>query len=128
MIKNRYKKIFALILTLFIAVFCTYTIVFADSPFVATIEQFEGKDGGLEGKEFATDIIKQVLTAIRVFAAGLAIIMITVMGIKYMMAAPTEKAEVKTKLINFIIGIALVVAATTIIDLVREFVIKGTEI
>ena len=70
----------------------------------------------------------RVLTAIRFFAAGLAIIMITVMGIKYMMAAPTEKAEVKTKLINFIIGIALVVAATTIIDVVRDFVIESTKI
>ena len=125
---NRTKKIIAFILTLIIAFFCTYTMVYATSPFTSAIGEFKGKDTGLEGKNFAQDIIKRVLTAIRVFAAGLAIIMITVMGIKYMMAAPTEKAEVKTKLINFIIGVVLVVAATTIIDIVRDFVVKSTEI
>ena len=55
-----------------------------------------------------------ILKVIRNIAAIVAVIIITILGIKYMMGSTQERAEYKKSFIPLIVGIVVVVAATTI--------------
>lgn len=72
-----------------------------------------------EGKSFIKKVIDPVLSAVRIVAVGIGIIMITVLGIQYMVAAPDEKANIKTKLIVFTVGAIVVFAAATIVQKIQ---------
>lgn len=74
-----------------------------------------------EGERIATDIIGMILGAVRIVAVSLSVIILTWLGIKYMSAAPSEKANIKGQLITFAIGAIVVVASTSILELVRKF-------
>ena len=114
--KIKFKKILVFILTVFVVLSLNGKI-FATSTFEDVIDNFKGENDP-DGSNLVKEVIQTVLTLVRIFAAGLSLIVITVMGTKYVTAAATEKAEIKGKLINFVIGIVLVVAATSIIDIV----------
>ena len=73
------------------------------------------------GERIATDIIGMILGAVRIIAVSLSVIILTWLGIKYMSAAPSEKANIKGQLITFAIGAIVVVASTSILELVRKF-------
>lgn len=73
------------------------------------------------GVRIATDIIGMILGAVRIVAVSLSVIILTWLGIKYMSAAPSEKANIKGQLITFAIGAIVVVASTSILELVRKF-------
>lgn len=117
--KRILKKAMLLIFMLIIIIFSNYSIVFgAISPDAAL--RYNGKDNP-EGAGFVKDIVGMILSAVRIVAAGVAAITITVLGIQYMSAAPTERAEIKSKLINFTIGVGTVVTATETIKMLKDF-------
>lgn len=74
-----------------------------------------------QGIELTTDVIGKILSVIRIVAVSLAVVVLTYLGIKYMLAAPSEKAEIKKQYITFVIGVVVFVAATTILDLIKNF-------
>lgn len=61
-----------------------------------------------------TDKAGQIMGMIRNVAAIAAVIIIMVLGVKYMLGSVEEKAEYKKSFIPLIVGIVLVVAATAI--------------
>ena len=65
-------------------------------------------DGGLKDKA------GKIMGMIRNIAAIAAVIIIMVLGVKYMLGSVEEKAEYKKSFMPLIIGIVLVVSATTI--------------
>lgn len=64
-------------------------------------------------------IIVRILQVIGVAAA---IIMLVFLGIKYVSAAPAEKADIKKGAVIYIVGAVLLLGATVIIGLVEQFV------
>ena len=62
-----------------------------------------------------------ILGIFQVIGIGCALIALLVLGIRYMYSAPDEKAEVKKKLIPFVIGGILVFGATSLIKIVETF-------
>ncbi len=71
-----------------------------------------------EGGGLIDKIAGPILSVMRIVAIGIGMIMITFLGIKYMSAAPTEKASIKNQLIAFAVGLAVVVSATTILQMI----------
>ena len=69
---------------------------------------YGASDGGLKDKA------GKIMGMIRNVAAIAAVIIIMVLGVKYMLGSVEEKAEYKKSFMPLIIGIILVVAATTI--------------
>ena len=53
--------------------------------------------------------------------SGIAIIVVSILGIKYLMTSPSEKAEVKKQAIPVVIGCALLFGAVNIADIVYKF-------
>lgn len=67
------------------------------------------------------NIAGAIVTITRVIAAGIAIIMITVLAMKYMTAAPSEKADVKKHAIPYVVGAIIMFSVTGILGIIQDF-------
>ena len=105
------KKVLMVIIVLLIAVFIT-TSVYADKP--TGIYDANQVSGELKTK------FKDVWATISVLVQIGAIACVVFAGLRYMFAAPSEKADIKQGLIYLTIGAVLVFGATLIIDLVTS--------
>lgn len=66
-------------------------------------------------------IINTVIGFIQIVGTGLSVIMVTILGIKYMLAAPTEKAEAQKQIAPLLIGAVVLFASSNIIQIVANF-------
>ena len=64
----------------------------------------------------------KVLGVVQAAGIGIAVIVLTVIGIKYFTASVEEKAQLKETLIPYFIGAVLLFGGTTILSLVVNFV------
>ena len=119
------KRILAKIFTLILII--AWIFLFTNNVFAtdALVGGFDGTNKGSVDTGSGENLVKKtvfpVLSVVRIVATGIAIIMITYLGIKYMSAAPDEKANIKNQLIAFTIGAVVVVGATKLIDIVQGF-------
>jgi len=70
------------------------------------------------------DIVKVsniLIGTIQVVAVAIAIVMLVVLAIKYMTAAPGEKAEVKKGMTIYVIGALILFAGSGILGLIQSF-------
>ena len=67
------------------------------------------------------NIGNQIVTIVSVIGSLASVIVLIVLGIKYMMGSAEEKAEYKKTLMPYVIGAALVFAASTIAGMVYNF-------
>ena len=73
-----------------------------------------GTDKGL-GK-----VINTAIGLIQLAGTGVSLIVITICGIKYMLASAQEKADVKKQLVPIVIGCVLLLVATNIVGIIAE--------
>ena len=66
----------------------------------------------------------KIMGILQVVGILVAVIILMVLGIKYMMGSAEEKAEYKKTMIPYIIGAILIFAATTIANAIYNFVSK----
>lgn len=119
--KKKIIKIIFVIAVIFGILLSTHTVLASDVTGL-----FDGSTVGAEvdpskGIELTTDVIGKILSVIRIVAVSLAIVVLTYLGIKYMLAAPSEKADIKKQYVTFVIGVVVFVAATTILDVIKNF-------
>lgn len=97
------------------------TPVFAYSGVLSNINSAGSVDKTTDANTKLTTISGSIISFIRNLALVIGVVMISILGIKYMMGSAEEKAAYKKTLIPLAVGIILVVAATSIITLVIEF-------
>ena len=61
-----------------------------------------------------------IVSILQVVGVVVAIVVIMIIGIKYMMGSAEEKAEYKKVMIPYVIGAVLIFAATTIVNVVYQ--------
>ena len=66
-------------------------------------------------------IINTVIGFIQIVGTGISVIMVTILGIKYMLAAPADKADVKKQITPLLIGAIILFASANIIQIVANF-------
>ena len=66
-------------------------------------------------------IMATAINVIRIVGTGIAIIMITYVAIKYMSAAPQEKAEFKKSATALVVGAIVLFAGTNILKIIANF-------
>ena len=99
-------------------------VSFADDNFSFT--RFDGEDyKSTAANDAAEKAMGTAINTIKIVGTGTAIVMITYMGIKYMMAAPSEKAEFKKSASIYIVGAVLIFAATNILAIIIDFTSKN---
>lgn len=66
-------------------------------------------------------IMGTAIQIIRIVGTGVSVIMLSYIGMKYMMAAPSERAEFKKSAMIYIVGAILIFSATNIFGIIAEF-------
>ncbi len=66
------------------------------------------------------EAVGAVMGVIRIIATGVAIVMIAVVAMKYMMAAPGDRADMKKSSIQYVIGAIIVFGAANILKVLVD--------
>ncbi len=65
-------------------------------------------------------VLNAVIKLIQIVGSGIAIIMVIMLGIKYMLASPGEKADYKKTAVPILIGCILLFAASNIAGIIAD--------
>ena len=115
------KKVSKILLVAIIAmlVLTITTTVMAATGTTVTPEQMTGKSDADVGG--ITDIGNSIIRILSTIGIVASVVVLIVLGIKYMMGSAEEKAEYKKTLMPYVIGAGLVFAASTIAQIVYNF-------
>lgn len=93
--------------------------VFAAVQGVSDPATFTGKT--VSGTDKITNLGNQIITILTIIGTVASVIVLIVLGLKYMMGSAEEKAEYKKTMMPYIIGAALVFAASAIAGILYNF-------
>lgn len=102
------------------------TILATLSSVVLAAPDLSGKiDEIAQGNDsVATDKVvnlgKTIVTIMQTIGIVVAVVVLLVLGIKYMMGSAEEKAEYKKTMIPYVVGAVLIFASTTIVNIVYQ--------
>lgn len=74
-----------------------------------------------ETSETFQTILSKILGITQVIGVAIAVIMLVVLAIKYISAAPGDKAEIKKHAVVYIVGAVVLFAASGILGIIRTF-------
>lgn len=66
-------------------------------------------------------VIGTVLDVVRTVGIGIALVILMYIGVKFMLAAPSERANIKEYSMNYIIGAFILIGAVGIVSIIGEF-------
>ena len=69
----------------------------------------------------AYKIVGAILTIVQVIGVGVAIIMLIVLAIKYISAAPGDKADIKKHAVVYVVGAIVLFAASGLLGIIKNF-------
>lgn len=110
---NAMNKTFKILTVLLIAIFALAPLVFALPVDV---------NPDTSGAEDVSDIGNQIAGIVQVVGIFAAVIIIMVIGIKYMMGSAEEKAEYKKVMIPYLVGALLLFAASVFVTKIYDWV------
>jgi len=84
------------------------------------IDSVTSGDAGSAGTSIQNAMGAAVVIA-QIIAAGIAVIMLLVLAMKYMSAAPSEKAEIKKHAVVYVVGAIVMFAVTGILEIIKQF-------
>ena len=67
------------------------------------------------------NIAGSVITIVKVITASVALIMLIILGIKYMSSAPGDKAEIKKHAVVYVVGAVIMFSVTGILTIIQNF-------
>lgn len=106
-------------------VFCLIVILMVISITTVNATSIIGQlDSNKNVSTNAGDSVKNtgnvIIKVIKISGTGIAIIMLLYIAIKYMMVAPSEKAEFKKTAIVYVVGAVVLFAAPRLVELVMD--------
>lgn len=108
-------KILTIIATILLIVSMGTSIVYGLAPNGLTA------NGSAKGTSEVQTFGQNIMGVIQVAGVVIAVIVLMILGIKYMMGSAEEKAEYKKTMIPYLVGAILIFAATTIANVVYQF-------
>ncbi len=114
------KKVIFTIIEIIIFVACISNIAFAGG--LDPVSIISGGPDGKTGVGKLNELGNAILGIVQYIGLGVAVIATLVLGMRYMYSSPDEKAEIKKKLIPFIIGGFMVFGAIQLVKIVEIFV------
>ncbi len=116
---KKMTKVLAMVLLVMMMVAMVATPVMAAAEVKVTPGEMKGDSSvdttGISG------IGNKIITIITTIGIVVSVIVLVVLGIKYMMGSAEEKAEYKKTLMPYVIGAGLVFAASSIAQIVYQF-------
>ena len=118
------KKILVLglVALLVVCILSSYSIVSAEKvDFHSEITNQDTIVDNSGAATAATNITGALLNVFRVAAIGIALIMLVVVAVKYMSAAPEGKADIKKHAVIYIVGAIVLFASAAILTIIQNF-------
>lgn len=115
-------KIISILFLLALLVFSTTTYVQADidiKPDEYKPEKITAQEGGR-----AIEMTGKILRIVRTLGVVAAMVVLSIIGLKYMLASLDEKANYKENMIPYIVGCALLILCTTLPSIIYSIVQK----
>ena len=113
--KNKIIKISIVLISLLFVIFIT------NVEATGMIDQIQsGIDMNTQAANSVTKFGKNLIGAIQVVGVGVAVIMLLYIAIKYLIAAPSEKADFKKTAVNYTVGAVILFAAMGILGLIQN--------
>ena len=114
---NKTMKIISILLIAIMLVISLSGIASAKTP-DAILNEINKATTGATVDTGITDLGGKVVATVQVIGIVVAVVILLVLGIKYMMGSASEKAEYKKTMIPYIVGAVLIFASTTIVGIV----------
>ncbi len=121
---KKLSKIFAVLLILAIAMIAFTTVANATAGDVANIFQ-KAEESDVDTGDMTT-VAGNIVNIITWVGIIVAIIVLLVLGIKYMMGSAAEKAEYKKTMIPYLVGAVLIFGASAIVQAVVKMTTMTT--
>ena len=113
------KKLVKILSVLMIAVM----VVSIVTPVFAAIDIPE--DGDTEAVSGVSDLGSKILGAVQIVAGFAAVILLIVLAIKYMVASPEGKADIKKTALIYVVGACLMFGTSAILGAIQTFMNGG---
>lgn len=104
-----------LAILLLVGFVCTTTVNAAEITANQLKPNFDADDGGL------VDKAGKIMGFIRNISVVGGVIILMILGLKYMMGSVEEKADYKKSLIPLVVGVLVIMSATTIMTFIMNF-------
>ncbi len=120
---EKMKKTICLIIMLLLIVSVIPNVYAEDSgisEIKKTMEEVQGYKSD-DANSNVSKVINNVIGLIQFVGTGIAIVIVSILGIKYILASPNEKADVKKMAIPIIIGCILLFGAVNIVAAIYSF-------
>lgn len=69
----------------------------------------------------ATNMLRTMAIVVKVIGVSVAIVMLLVLGMKYMISAPEEKGEIKKHAIVYVVGALVLFGAVGLLNIIENF-------
>lgn len=119
--KNIMRKGIAILMLLMMVCFFSSMPVFAATDLAGLIGTIDSAGDNSTASTSAQNIVGAILNVCKVAAVGVALIMLVFIAMKYMSAAPGEKAEIKKSATIYITGAVILFASAGILNIIAEF-------
>ena len=119
---KKVMKIVAILLVAMMVVAVGTQVVFStQSDDGLNIGQFNNRKDTSGASESSQNIIGALINIVQIIGTGVAIIMLIVLAIKYISAAPGDKADIKKHAVVYVVGAIVLFAATGILQIIKSF-------
>ena len=115
---KKVMKIVAVLLAVAVVVALTGSVFASDG---LDLNAFNGKTDTSGAKNSVTNIIGALINIIQIIGSGVAIIMLIVLAIKYISAAPGDKADIKKSSIQYVVGAIVLFGAVGLLSIISKF-------
>ena len=113
--KTKTVKLLTVIATLALIISMSATVVYGLTPTDLTA------NATAAGTTQVTSFGQNIMGVVQIAGVVIAVVVLMVLGIKYMMGSAEEKAEYKKTMIPYLVGAILIFAASTIANVVYQF-------
>ncbi len=117
MTKSKVMRIISIALIAIFALMMLSQVAFAAELDTSSFTR-EDKSGASNA---VTNIIGSIINIAQIIGMGVAIIMLVVLAIQYIAAAPEGKAEIKKNATIYIVGAVILFAAAAILEIIKNF-------
>ena len=93
-------------------------VLFGSSAILGVIDSFASS---MTSDSSVESIVVSVVQIVQVIGVGIASIMLLVLGIKYLMASPGDKADIKKHAIVYLVGATVLFGASGILGIIKTF-------
>lgn len=118
---KRVVKLFIIMAIIFLVFLMTTTVYAEAFDFSGAIDAVKTEEGVAELNSSATNILGTFLKVCKYVAVGMAMIMITMIAAKYMLASAGDRADIKKHAIAYVTGAVILFASSAIIDILEDF-------